>query len=117
MAVRSGLEQYLMDTANSLRVAAVQMDAWPAPTAERLARAAKLATETAASGAKLVLLSECFNTGFIFRPDNQKGVENEWSLWLVKQRQGCANVQPASPLPRMSYFLSAILLPAITTYV
>jgi predicted amidohydrolase len=45
-----------------LQVAAVQMDAAPAPVAERQVEAA------AAAGAQLVLLPELFTTGYCYEP-------------------------------------------------
>jgi predicted amidohydrolase len=53
-----------------LRAAAVQMDAAPAPTAERLSRAADLVAEAAASGVDLIVLPELFNTGYQYDDRN-----------------------------------------------
>jgi len=58
-----------------LRVAAVQMDANPAPTADRLARAERLVTATAEAGSQLTVLPELFNTGYSFGPQNHTRVE------------------------------------------
>lgn len=49
-----------------LRIAAVQMDAEVAPTAERLERAEALVSAAAADGAELVALPEIFNTGYTY---------------------------------------------------
>lgn len=54
----------------TLRIAALQMDAAPAPTGSRLARAADLLAEAAAAGADLVVLPEFFNTGYEFHERN-----------------------------------------------
>lgn len=59
----------------SLTIAAVQMDASPAPTGERLRRADRLVAEAAASGARLVVLPELFNSGYIYGDSNYERAE------------------------------------------
>jgi predicted amidohydrolase len=51
------------------------MDVRPAPTAERLERAATLAEAAAQAGARLIVLPEVFNTGYIYTDANHRLAE------------------------------------------
>jgi predicted amidohydrolase len=59
----------------TITIAAVQMDANPALTADRLARADRLATAAANDGAQLVVLPELFNTGYAYADANYRLAE------------------------------------------
>ncbi|NDJ59537.1 MAG: carbon-nitrogen hydrolase family protein [Chloroflexi bacterium] len=59
----------------TLKVAAVQMDATPAPLTDRLGRAADLIAEAAGAGAQLVALPELFNTGYTYADSNYAAAE------------------------------------------
>jgi predicted amidohydrolase len=56
--------------ARTIKIAAIQLDATPAPVPDRLSRAANLVTEAVAAGAQLVVLPEVFNTGYEYSDAN-----------------------------------------------
>ena len=69
-------------------VAAVQMDATPAPLTDRLERAEQLIGGAHKSGAQLVVLPELFNTGYEYSEYNYKLAERENGptlTWMKKQ--------------------------------
>jgi predicted amidohydrolase len=73
-----------------LKIAAVQMEATPAPTADRLARAADLVAEAAASGAELVVLPECYNTGYAYVESSYgaaEALDGQTVIWMKAQAQ------------------------------
>jgi hypothetical protein len=59
----------------TIKVAAIQMNANPTPTADRLARADRLVSEAAQAGAQLVVLPELFNTGYAYDDANYRLAE------------------------------------------
>ena len=68
-----------------LCVAAVQMDANPAPVEERLARAERLVADAAAQGAQLIVLPELFNAGYGYRDQNHRlaeAVDGSTAVWM-----------------------------------
>jgi predicted amidohydrolase len=72
----------------TLKIAAIQMEATPAPTPERLARAADLVAEAAHAGVELAVLPELFNIGYAYTNDLYQAVEaleGETAQWMKQQ--------------------------------
>jgi hypothetical protein len=72
----------------NLKIAAVQMDAAPSPTSQRLSRAADLVAEAASAGAQLVALPEVFNTGYEYHERNYglaEPMNGETVTWMRAQ--------------------------------
>lgn len=72
----------------SIRVATIQMDGAPAPTAERLKRAEDLVQAAVSDGAKLIVLPAMFNTGTSFSETNYEVTERLSDMtmqWLCEQ--------------------------------
>lgn len=71
----------------ALSIAAIQMEANVSPTADRLARAERLVADAAQAGAQLILVPECFNTGYAFIDVNHARVETisgPTATWLAE---------------------------------
>ena len=69
----------------AIKIAAVQMDATPAPVSERLERAEGIVLQAAQAGAQLVVLPELFNTGYAYTDENYKlaePVDGATSAWM-----------------------------------
>lgn len=81
----------------TLKVATVQMEATPAPTGQRLERAARIVAEAAAQGAQLVVLPELFNTGYQYHERNYALAEplDGVTLSWMKQQAAQHNVHLA----------------------
>ncbi|MDY7042359.1 MAG: nitrilase-related carbon-nitrogen hydrolase, partial [Chloroflexota bacterium] len=75
----------------TIKVAAVQMDANPTPTADRLARAHRLVVRAAQAGAQLVVLPELFNTGYAYTHENHllaEPLDGPTATWIKETAAG-----------------------------
>jgi predicted amidohydrolase len=71
----------------TIQIAAIQMNALPASTQERLAQAEKLVVACAQAGAQLVVLPEVFNTGYEYSDANYARAESfdgPTAAWMRK---------------------------------
>jgi len=71
----------------TIKIAAIQMDANPAPTTERLARADQLVRQSVDAGAQLVVLPEIFNAGYAYSETNHQRaepLEGPTATWMKK---------------------------------
>lgn len=74
--------------ARRIKIAAVQMDATPAPVVERLDRAADLIAEAASAGAQFVVLPELFNAGYEYHERNYhlaEPIDGPTVTWMKAQ--------------------------------
>jgi len=76
----------------TIKIAAVQMDANPAPTTDRLARAEQLVSEATKMGARLVVLPELFNTGYSYSDANHRLVEPLSGLTVTWMKKAAAHL-------------------------
>ena len=76
---------------STVSVAAIQMDAGLAPTADRLRRAERLVRQAARSGAQLVVLPELFNVGYGYTDENFRRAEPLDGPTVTWMRQAAAN--------------------------
>lgn len=74
----------------TVKIAAVQMIARPAPLPERLSRAERLIAQAAGDGAQLVVLPELFNTGYEYSDANYQRAEPENGPTLTWMKQTAA---------------------------
>lgn len=76
----------------TLVIAAVQMDAIPAPTHIRLTRAERLVEQAAEAGAQLVVLPELFNIGYEYSDSNHTRAEAADGPTLAWMRQAATRL-------------------------
>lgn len=70
-----------------VKIAVIQMNATPAPVAERLARAENLVNQCAAMGAQLIVLPEVFNTGYEYSDNNYllaESLDGPTAAWMTR---------------------------------
>ena len=84
----------------TIKAAAIQMDAMPAPTSERLQRAEQLVVKAVASDAQLVVLPELFNTGYGYTDENFRRAEplNGQTVSWLKRTAAEHNIHLAGSL-------------------
>lgn len=78
--------------ARTLTIAAVQIDANPAPRPIRLGRTQRLVERAAAAGAQLVVLPELFNIGYAYDDSNHARAETADGTTLTWMRQTAARL-------------------------
>ncbi len=84
----------------TIKIACAQMDANPAPLAERLTRAEQQANQAAQTGAQLVVLPELFNTGYAYADANfglAEPPDGPTATWM-KQTAGHLGIHLAGTL-------------------
>jgi hypothetical protein len=77
----------------TIKIAAIQMDANPTPTTERLTRADRLVRECVDAGAQLVVLPEIFNTGYAYSETNHRRAEPLDGPTVTWMRQTAADLK------------------------
>jgi predicted amidohydrolase len=76
---------------HTISIAAIQLDARPAPVIERLKRAEVLVIQAAATGAQIILLPEVFNTGYEYSDQNYACAESLNDSTVTWMLQTAAN--------------------------